>query len=285
MGELVAVGAHHATEFTDVDGQGDLRSRQRAERVGLFVDLRGEVDRHGPQQLASAEGEQLPRQDRGAVGRVADRFDIAAPWALRRQLGEHEFGRDLDLGQQVVELMRHTAGQPLHGLQPLIAGRCVRVGRSGRHVGRTPDEADKLPPGAEPRRRRGEHRTVLAVDPAETILDRELLATGQRDVDCALDDADVLVVRVGGQAAPERFTDRATGQLDVALVDPHQRPGRVEDPDGKGGGVREVPERFFALGAADVGYAVHAHVSGKPRAAGAGAGPPTVSRRRGGPQY
>ncbi len=79
-----------------------------------------EVKDHRPHYLAAAESEQLARKIGGAFGGFHHLLQIGTEPGQRRL---HRVQQHLrvsgDNHQQIVEVVRHAAGQPAHRLQPL----------------------------------------------------------------------------------------------------------------------------------------------------------------------
>ena len=85
-----------------------------------------QVEHLGLQHLAAAEGQQLAGQAGGALAGVADLVDAAAArGSSGGQLVEHHAAVAADDGQQVVEVVRHAAGQPADGFHLLRLAQLV----------------------------------------------------------------------------------------------------------------------------------------------------------------
>src|SRR5207248_234170 len=110
----------------------DVLAEGAAEELLDVADDVVEADDAGLDDLPPAEGEQLVGQGRGAFGGAADLLDVAAD--LRPAAGLLTGGRiaggDADLlldeggvveddGEQVVEVVRHAAGELTEAFQPL----------------------------------------------------------------------------------------------------------------------------------------------------------------------
>ena len=145
--------------------------------------------------MAPAEGEDLPGEGRGALRGLADLLQVFAVGVVRPQVEEYEAGVALNGREQVVEIVRHPAGEapqrfqllrlPELALQPLAAGD-VSAGEddllgAGPLLGMVADRLHAAPPAVrvaeaerdrlaesrplEHRLQRGPHRVhVVGVD-------------------------------------------------------------------------------------------------------------------------
>ena len=64
--------------------------------------------------LLAAEGEELPRERSGALGRAPDLLDVGTGADRRAELVEQQIRVAEDRGQDVVEVVRDAAGEPAH---------------------------------------------------------------------------------------------------------------------------------------------------------------------------
>jgi len=71
------------------------------------------------QHLFAAERQQLARQVRGSRPRGSHPLHVSAPGIFRAHLLEDQVRVAVDYGEQVVEIVRHAAGQTSDTLQPL----------------------------------------------------------------------------------------------------------------------------------------------------------------------
>ena len=99
----------------------DQAARHPRHRANRLID----VERDRLEDLLAAEGEQLARQRRRAIGGVQDLVHLRGHRRVRLDAVRHQLGIAADRGQQVVEVVRDAAGEPadrLHllGLAQLI---------------------------------------------------------------------------------------------------------------------------------------------------------------------
>ena len=114
--------------------------------------------------LFAAERQQLPCQAGGALARFLDLQDVVAGRMIGVEAIEQKVGVAEDCGQDVVEIVRHAAGQPpdrlhlqrLAQLHVVLARRLFghRRARSGRESRRR-TAARRARPPAPPRARSG----------------------------------------------------------------------------------------------------------------------------------
>ncbi len=107
-----APGRQHGVQF---DVGTDQAPQQLAEIGDQFVDV-GRCQLH---DLASAEGEQLPRQFGGLVRRFADRASRGTDFVGCEHLILEQRRLSLDHRQQVVEVVRDTTGELADGFHLL----------------------------------------------------------------------------------------------------------------------------------------------------------------------
>jgi hypothetical protein len=117
--ELVGVGPGRGHAVGDIDDDLDLRPRGAGDEIGHAGDEACHVDRRRLQRLAPGKGEQALHQRLGPVGRLQRAVDqpllaFPADAAAAQQVEAADDGR-----QQVVEVVRHAAGQLAHGLELL----------------------------------------------------------------------------------------------------------------------------------------------------------------------
>ena len=90
-----------------------------SEHLGGVLDQLIEIDHLGPEGLLPAERKELPRQPGRAVAQLADLGQITVDLGALLHLIEGERGVAFDAGEQVIEVVRHAAGQLADGLQLL----------------------------------------------------------------------------------------------------------------------------------------------------------------------
>jgi hypothetical protein len=78
---------------------------------GHFAQAVAGIEQLGRQRLPTGKGEQLPGQLGRAIRRRSDRIDIALSFRLAQIVPPEQVDRAADHGEQIVEIMRHAAGQ------------------------------------------------------------------------------------------------------------------------------------------------------------------------------
>ena len=117
--QLSAVGEHHAGRGVAAIHEGDLGSNQPAQhRFGAAHDV-VDLDRHRLQHLTPAEGEELAGERGPPVRGTPDLADVAREVGVVVRLREDQLAVADDDGEQIVEVVRHPAGEPPDGLHAL----------------------------------------------------------------------------------------------------------------------------------------------------------------------
>ena len=117
--DLPAIHLHQPQFLVGDDVDDDVLAEETAEDRLDVADQRVEVEDLQLLDLPAAEREQLTRQ-RGAVrGGFLDRFEIGAAAAVGRQFFEQQLAEADDRRQQIVEIVRDTAGEPADALHLL----------------------------------------------------------------------------------------------------------------------------------------------------------------------
>ena len=144
--ELVGIGQHPPQPAGQHGLDGDLLAQSAAQQFGHAGDKAAGIDRLGVERLAAREGEQ-PLGERGRPLRAAHRVLHRAVQAVavgrgRLQRALQGFQVADDDGQEIVEIVRHAAGEladALHllrlgklFLRPLQRLRRLRAARSRR---------------------------------------------------------------------------------------------------------------------------------------------------------
>ncbi len=131
-----------------------------------------EVDPPRLQELAAAEGEQLPGELGRPLGAPLDEIEIAARRLIRREPVEQELDPSGDHGEQIVELVGDAAGQHAERFDPSGLRQLERLARAPL-VGDVDGRADQPREGAvlrDPGNSIPHHPVVRVVDPAEAVL-------------------------------------------------------------------------------------------------------------------
>ena len=117
--ELAHVSAHEAGVARHLDDDLDARPCHCVEHLAHSAQPGAHLEHLRLQRLPPGECQELAGQPRGAVDRVGHRFDVAQPARLEKARATQEVHGGADDGQQVVEIVRHAAGELADGLQPL----------------------------------------------------------------------------------------------------------------------------------------------------------------------
>src|SRR5439155_15948334 len=110
------------------DRELDVLPEQPSQKWLDRADHRAQIDDLGLENLLAAEGEQLPRQLRGALGALLDQLDVPAVRIMGSQVEEEELAASGDDRQQVVEVMRHTSREPPDGFHLLRLAKLLLQG-------------------------------------------------------------------------------------------------------------------------------------------------------------
>ena len=103
----------------------DVLADQPAHQPPDFANDDVDVEHFGPEHLLAAEGQELPRQQAGAMRGALDLVEILGAEIGGVERRRHQLGVAGDDGQQVVEVVRDAAGEPadgfhLHRLRQLL---------------------------------------------------------------------------------------------------------------------------------------------------------------------
>ena len=82
--------------------------------------------------LLAAERQQLTREPRRRHTRVLDFHDVRLALVVRLEIGEQQLAESENHGEQIVEIVRHAAGQPSHRLHLLSLVDTVPPTRAAR---------------------------------------------------------------------------------------------------------------------------------------------------------
>ena len=129
-----------------------MRADDPAQHLFEIRDNGVDVDDARVEHLAAAEGEELARQRRRALGRLLDLEQVVASPIVRREVLEEKLGVAGDRRQEIVEVVGDAAGELAHRLQPLrqvqplltLAQRFLGAASLG-HVLIRADETDGAP--------------------------------------------------------------------------------------------------------------------------------------------
>ena len=99
--------------------QPDVGSDQSLEQAFHAADHRVELQRAGLKRRRLSEGQQLPGELSAAIRRFPDLLYVLAAGMVLREIAQQEVAESANGGKQVVEIMRHAAGQPARRVHPL----------------------------------------------------------------------------------------------------------------------------------------------------------------------
>ncbi len=89
-----------------------------------------QVEHHHVHRLAAAEGEELADEGGAAPGGTADLLDVGTVLVGERRVLEQELRVAVDRREEVVEVVRHAAGEPADGLHlPPLAARLLGLAK------------------------------------------------------------------------------------------------------------------------------------------------------------
>ena len=109
--ELRGIGDSETIEIGDVDVDPDAGADQRADQLRHRLDLGADIEHLRLQGLPAGKRQQLSGQLGGALHRLGDGVDVAPAALLREFAAAQEVGRGADNGKEIVEIVRHAAGQ------------------------------------------------------------------------------------------------------------------------------------------------------------------------------
>ncbi len=116
--ELAAVGLDKTARVC-TRRQPHVGAEQPCEQVLQPANDRSDVEHLRLEYLAAAEGEQLVRQRRRALGGTCDLERVLAARVIGVEAGDEKLGVAPDRGQQVVEIVRNPAGEATDSLELL----------------------------------------------------------------------------------------------------------------------------------------------------------------------
>ena len=140
-----------------------------------------QVHHPGLEHLLPAEREQLAHQGRGPVRGPIDLQEVESPRVLRLDLPHQQLGVADDGGEEVVEVVRHAAGEPAHRLHLLRLTQLLLEGLPLGHVADVDQEVQRSAGGVLHRRgvRRDPDRAAVAPEQPHRVVGRADLAAHQ----------------------------------------------------------------------------------------------------------
>ena len=97
----------------------DVLTDQPLDQVAQFIQDIGDVENARLQGLLPREGQQLPHEIGGAVGVLLDLHNVGEGWVARRRAQQQQIAEPDHCRQQIVEIVRHAAGELTDGLHLL----------------------------------------------------------------------------------------------------------------------------------------------------------------------
>ncbi len=116
--DLAAVGTHAAAGRHGGRELHVVAQEPRDQSLELLDDV-AEIEDLCQEHLVAAEGEQLAGERRGTIGGAHDLQRVCAPRVVVVEAGHEELAVAADRGQEVVEVVRDTAGEPSNRLELL----------------------------------------------------------------------------------------------------------------------------------------------------------------------
>ena len=116
---LPGVGHHLSQVRTEPGNQLDVLADQPLQHLFRFSHHQIQIQRLGLHQLLPAEGQEFLGQFRGALSRLQNLFQPGLGSIAVRQFAQEHLAVAVDHRQQIVEIVRHAAGQPPDALHLL----------------------------------------------------------------------------------------------------------------------------------------------------------------------
>src|SRR5215469_4441230 len=121
--EFGGIDRHRPKVFRDFDSDLDILSQRPREHLADLMSSLAQVDGLWPQRLTSGEGEQLPGQPYAPLGGADDRRGATRDDVIRRVIMQ-QCGIPAHHSEEVVEIMRNSAGELSDGLHSLGLAQC-----------------------------------------------------------------------------------------------------------------------------------------------------------------
>ena len=112
--DLTWIGFDGAQIFFDACSHLDRFAHQAAHHLVHVQNDAVQIQHFRFQDLLAAEGEQLPNQRDGPLRSVRNLLYVSAKLGMRRDARKSQLYIPLDDGQQVIEIVRHSSGEPAH---------------------------------------------------------------------------------------------------------------------------------------------------------------------------
>ena len=133
-----------------------------------------QVEQRRLDDLLAAEGQQLAREPRGARARLLNLRDVRLARIVRIEIGQQQLAVPQNHGQQIVEVVRHAAGQPSDGFHLLRLLILLLQRAAFGDVQGDADAAHRFAVLAEVDAARAAQPPHRAVGPDRSMLDREI---------------------------------------------------------------------------------------------------------------
>ena len=142
--DLAGIRPHGGEVGREPRGELDVLAQQPAQHVLRFRHEAVQVDHFRLHHLLPAEGEQLAGEPRRAVGRLADLGDVFSARVGGAQVIQQQVGIAGDRREDVVEVVRHAAGQAPHSLHLLRLAQLLLQADALGDVARGAEDSDQL---------------------------------------------------------------------------------------------------------------------------------------------
>ena len=106
---MSAIAKQSGSLILDLDP--DPAADERTDQLRHGLDLGADIEHLRLQRLAAGKRQQLRGQLRGPFHGFGNRVDVAAAALFRQFAAAQEVGRGADDGQEIVEIVRHAAGE------------------------------------------------------------------------------------------------------------------------------------------------------------------------------
>src|SRR4029078_11524056 len=116
--DLAAVDAHTAAGHHG-GRELDIVAQEPRDQSFELLDHFSEVEDLRQEHLVAAESKELARESSGSVRGTNDLQRVRAAWSVRVEAGHEKLAVTADRGQQIVEVVRDTAGEPSNRLELL----------------------------------------------------------------------------------------------------------------------------------------------------------------------
>ena len=248
--ELARVGVDVPGPRSQSEEQLDVLADEPPQHPADLVDHRVEVEVLALQHLLAAEGQELPGETGGAIGRLLDLLDAATERIVRLQPAEEDRAAPGDDGEEVVEVVGHPAREAPHRFHLLGLSQLVLELLAPGDVHHGADHADTPPVGLAEHVAAVVDLRVRAVRAPAAVL-RAPARVAALDGGVDVGHHPVAILRVDqlvppGDVRPDLLLGVAEEGLD-ALVPPEPVADQVPVPHRVVGSARDELEALLAL--------------------------------------